>query len=182
LFAPPAGRKHGTLLGTYRGTGPLIAWLATIVRRRLGACLHTRVPDSSEVATLPGSLDPVEGVSLDAELCARFVQVLETAWRNLTSREAIAIDLRYRLEIPQRTIAGLLAVTESRISQLIASAEDRMRAAVRRLWLAGDFSGLQWRQLVVALRHFLEQRGQAASSSLHFPPAHSTPSQHDPPA
>lgn len=132
LFSPPPTGGARTRLGTFDGSGSLAAWLGVMVGRRLADARRASggaSPQPGGVAD-PGA-DPA-GRAADDETAALFAAALREAWPTLTDREAVAIRLRYGDGLPQTAIARLFGVGEPRVSRILASAEDRLRAAVGR--------------------------------------------------
>ena len=132
LAAPPPSGGASTALGTYDGRGPLHAWVATVVWRRLCDRWKARAaapPPGPEPDTVPGTDDPAQRIA-DAETARALGDALEEAWPRLTPKELEAVVLRYRHELPQTAIAQAMRVGTPRVTRLLQSAARRLRAAV----------------------------------------------------
>ena len=151
---PPAKKADRTLLGTYEGSGPLWAWLATIAIRRVRKGWRRReapleAAGEPEVAAAPPATD------LDAE-SQRFLRLLRAAWQALEPREALAVRWKHRDGLSQRQVARLLDTSEPTVSRIvgraIAKLQGHLASAFPDLGAADD--GL-WARLEAGLsRHF----------------------------
>jgi len=128
-----------------------VAAAADRLTARLG-----RAPDSEEMAAALGvdtetygrwirDIAALEAVPLDVAEAERFLSVtggdaeeppmgdaLEAALGHLPERERQVLALYYFEDLPQREIARVLGVTESRVSQLHTRAVERLRQILTR--------------------------------------------------
>ena len=151
---PPAKKADRTLLGTYEGSGPLWAWLATIAIRRVRKGWRRREAPL-ETAGEPEVAAPPPATDLDAE-SKRFLRLLRAAWQALEQREALAVQWKHRDGLSQRQVARLLDTSEPTVSRLvgraIAKLQGQLAPAFPDLGAADD--GL-WARLEAGLsRHF----------------------------
>jgi RNA polymerase sigma factor (sigma-70 family) len=133
LAMPPARGGARTRLGTYDGRGTLYAWLATILWRRLADLWRARAVErpAEELAGLaPGADDALDRVAGD-ESRRLVARALEDAWPRLTTRELQVVVMKYRYRLPQTEIARAMSIGAPRVSRLLESATERLRAAVR---------------------------------------------------
>lgn len=139
LYAAPPGGGARTRLGTFDGTGSLAAWLGMIVHRRIvdrrRDSARSRV--SAEAIAAEGAApaaaeaDPA-ALADDAETARRFEEAFREAWGALSPRETLAVLLRYRDALPQRSIARILDVGEPRVSRILAGAAEKIRTILAR--------------------------------------------------
>ncbi|MCA9315423.1 MAG: sigma-70 family RNA polymerase sigma factor [Planctomycetes bacterium] len=131
LAAPPARGTATTRLGTYDGRGALFSWLATVAWRALADSWRARQGTSSGGDDGPDTTQRDPGRQVDAdEIDQRLGQALEEAWGGLTLRELEAVVLKYRHHLPQTEIARVLGVGPPRVTRLLQSATQRLRAAL----------------------------------------------------
>jgi len=80
---------------------------------------------------LPGLVDKTSGPE-QLLVQARFKESLSHAISGLPDRERIVISLYYESELNLREIGSIIAVTESRVSQLLNQAHARLNARLRK--------------------------------------------------
>jgi RNA polymerase sigma factor (sigma-70 family) len=153
LAVPPARGGASSTIGTYDGRGPLHAWLATIVWRRLTDSWRARSAEAplSVAGAGAGSERANPAACLaDDETAHLLGEALEDAWSGLTKRELQAVVLKYRHQLPQTEIARALEVGAPRVSRILNAAAARLREAIesrfgeQRDWNApeGGWTGL----------------------------------------
>jgi RNA polymerase sigma factor (sigma-70 family) len=154
-LAPPRGGSR-TRLGTYEGTGPLWAWLATFGVRALRARWRGRrerlwaVPPES---TAP----PAPPVPETEEAVRAFVAGLRAGWAQLEKAERWALGWKHRDGLPQRTIGRLLGVSEPTVSRLVSRGTTKLRSALAAGHPEADpTEPTRWTRLEHALSIFLE--------------------------
>lgn len=119
---PPPRTPDRTFLGSYEGTGPLWAWLATIAIRRLRRTWRARE------APLEGAGEPAahDEAPADAE-AQRFLHALHDAWQVLEPREALAVRWKHGHGHSQREIARYLKTSEPTVSRIVTRAIEKLR-------------------------------------------------------
>lgn len=165
LVAPPALGGARTRMGTFDGSGSLLAWLATIVAYRLvdphraprtepiEAVLRAEESSARRVApTADASADPASLAVAD-ESRARFSDALAGAWAHLAPRERLAVGWKYRDGLSQIDIARLLGVGPPRASRILARAVEKLRVGLGSEVRArrGDDDPASWRALERAI-------------------------------
>jgi RNA polymerase sigma factor (sigma-70 family) len=156
LFTSPASGASRTHLGRYSGSGSLLAWLKAILHHRMTDERRTRGShrratkvreehDRSRRAarsTNPSEeFDPVN-LTVDAETCRRFGEVLVLGIKGLTEREREAVGLRFFEGLPPRDVARRMKIGEPRVSRLLGSGVARLQESV-----AAAFPGERWEDL-----------------------------------
>jgi len=133
LLSQPAHGRTSTLLGTYNGTGSLLAWLGTIVDRGLSRRARNRTPlaDAQLDVRVAGATPPPD-IVVHSETGARVGVAFESALLDLSAREFLLVAAKFRDGRSQRDIAAQLDISEARVSYLMKRALDRIRDAVRR--------------------------------------------------
>jgi RNA polymerase sigma-70 factor len=138
LCVAPADGGARTRIGTFDGSGSLFGWLTVIVKRRVidqrRQRRHASLDDEGEGAAArdaAASTGDAATSLLARELAARMARAVEDATARLTVREALALRLKFREDLPQRSIAGLMGVGEARVSRLVSAGIEKLRAAVR---------------------------------------------------
>ena len=121
---PPARKPDRTHLGTYEGSGPLWAWLATIGIRTLRRSWGERGVSLDAAAGTPAPHAPATTPSEEA---ARFEDAFAAAWACLEPREALSLSFKYGDGLRQREVALLLGVSEPTASRLHQRAIDKLR-------------------------------------------------------
>jgi RNA polymerase sigma factor (sigma-70 family) len=159
LALPPTRGGARTRLGTFEGTASLFSWLAVIVLRRLSDRFRAR--PEPELAREPVTSSGPSDVLLDEETARRFERALHSAWSRLTDREALAVLYKYRRGLQQLEIARLLGVGPPRVTRLLQSAVEKMRAHIDeelREGLPGSGTDPDrcWRALEAALEKQIE--------------------------
>jgi RNA polymerase sigma-70 factor, ECF subfamily len=105
---------------SFRGTGPLEAWLWRIVVNEARRLARERRP-----APLDESLEPATNGSVPDELGLR-------AWISaLPDRQRAALFLRYYADLDYRTIADVLGVEVGTVSATLSAAHTTLRKALR---------------------------------------------------
>jgi RNA polymerase sigma-70 factor (ECF subfamily) len=105
---------------SFRGTGPLEAWLWRMVVNEARRLARERRP-----APLDGSLEPASNGSVPDELGLR-------AWiAALPERQRSALFLRYYADLDYRTIAEVLGVEVGTVSATLSAAHTTLRKALR---------------------------------------------------
>lgn len=142
LLVPPAHGEARRRIGTYDGTGSLLGWSTAILVRALadrgrGAPSAPRriapladVRGDDQAAPDPISAEDPLAAALDAETATELRTALQRTWSTLTPQQALVLALRYRDGVPQTRIAKMLAVSESRVSRVLASAVAAIRAGL----------------------------------------------------
>jgi RNA polymerase sigma factor (sigma-70 family) len=107
-------------LGSYRGDGPLEAWVMRIalrlaIRRRAAARPHEPFGEDWAIAELP---DPERDPAL-AE-----------AIRALSPRRRLVVFLHYYADLPYAAIAELAGISEGTVAATLAQARTALRAAL----------------------------------------------------
>ncbi len=156
-LAPADGRSR-TRLGTYDGTGPLWAWLATIgfrtARHRWRRRREVPIESANEQVAPPAA--PSEPELTDQ--VDRFVDALRETWRRLEPRERLVLGWKHGDGLPQKAIARLLGTSEPTVSRLVARAIAKLQGALSRLSEEGLPSDpALWTRLERALTSFLER-------------------------
>jgi len=144
LMARPEHGRVATQLGTYTGSGSLLAWLGTVVDRELSRRRHARAPslaDELDFHIAPDGLPPPDAV-VHSETGERVSAALESALLDLSAREFLLVVAKFRDGLSQRDIARQLDISEQRVSVLMTRALDRVREAVRRD--VPDETAAQW--------------------------------------
>lgn len=173
LVARPRAAGGRTQLAAYDGSGSLFAWLAVILARRMSERRAARTAagapdrDAREPAAPRHGASPDPGVeATERELVGRLGHALERAWGELTSREALALALKYRDGLSQRRIAALLGVGEPRVSRVLESGVGRLRRALeRRLPEAAAEGALPLERLGRVLAGIPANAGQAGAGA-----------------
>jgi RNA polymerase sigma-70 factor (ECF subfamily) len=142
LCSPPPRGGARTRIGTFDGKGPLAGWLAIVAVRRFYDRVRARTAAPHPAAfgsggsESGGGLTPPDGDPTPLQALAatervrRFEDVLQEALAGLTSRERLAVLFKYRDGLPQREVARLLGVSDSRVTRLLQAGTDRMRKFV----------------------------------------------------
>jgi RNA polymerase sigma-70 factor (ECF subfamily) len=106
---------------TYRGDGPLVAWVWRISYR---AALEARRRDSAsledDVLVDPRLVHPER----DTELA--------TALRELSPRRRLILFLRYYADCSHTEIASICGISEGTVSATLAKAKEALRASLRK--------------------------------------------------
>jgi RNA polymerase sigma factor (sigma-70 family) len=148
LSCPPPDGRARTMIGTFRAIGSLGAWLSVIlVRRIVDRARSTRPevrlswsaaddPSREETREIvaPGP-DPSSTV-LDAETMKRVEAAFLNAWQELPGRDALAVQLRYRDDLPLKEISMVLGLSQSRASRVIQKAVDTLGERLKRSLVA----------------------------------------------
>jgi len=147
LACPPARGTARSRMGTFDGTGSLIAWLGTIVAHRIADL--RRAPQSRSLETLlaseekgemrHGSATPAIGAGPDpaeeagdAEMRRGFEDAFRMAGASLTPRERLALVLRFRDGLGQAEIARLLHVGTPRACRILQGGVGKLREWIGR--------------------------------------------------
>ncbi len=145
LACPPARGTARTRLGTFDGTGSLVAWLGAIVACRIADL--RRAPRARSLEALlaaeeegavrggPPSLragpDPAEEAG-GAELRRGFEEAFRRGGLSLTPRERLALVLRFRDGLGQAEIARILHVGVPRACRILQGGVGKLRERVGR--------------------------------------------------
>jgi RNA polymerase sigma-70 factor, ECF subfamily len=116
---------------SYRGDGPLRAWLLTIARRVCARHVETRtrharlrlVHSMTEIATTRGHAEAPEDIALAREDAARARRALET----LKPSERDAILLRYEAGLSYRDVGVACGIDEASARKRVSRALARLR-------------------------------------------------------
>jgi RNA polymerase sigma factor (sigma-70 family) len=140
LYQPRVSGTSRTRLGSYDGSGPLGAWLHTVLRhgatdeRRRRASESRRHREAGMRSSATGSdltTDPVAVVSAQ-ELRDKFEQALYHGWECLSPRESLAVIWKFRDGKAQVEIAQLLGVGKPRVSRIVQNGIRKLRSVVTR--------------------------------------------------
>jgi RNA polymerase sigma-70 factor (ECF subfamily) len=143
LCAPPPRASARTRIGTYDGSGPLGGWLSIIAVRRfydrvrasaagpLPAAFGTGASEGGLGLTPPDAAPSPSQAAVVDERVRRFEGALQAALAGLTSRERLAVLFKFRDGLPQRSIARLLGVSDSRVTRLLQAGTERMAAFIQ---------------------------------------------------
>jgi len=133
LASRPANGRTSTRIGSYNGTGSLLAWLGTIVDRGLSLRARNRTPlADAELDIRVAEDSPPPDLVVHSETGARVGVAFEGALLDLSAREFLLVAAKFRDGRSQREIAAQLGISEARVSYLMKRALDRIRDAVRR--------------------------------------------------
>jgi RNA polymerase sigma factor (sigma-70 family) len=133
-------RAHRTTarsrLAGYSGRASLQRWLGVLVLNALADRRRQR-QRGTEVIRQAGAhaaqktvASPFTAVA-SQETSQQIDRSLLAAWGQLTSRERLCLLYKFRDELSQRVIARLLRVGEPRVSRILKSGLDKLRAAIR---------------------------------------------------
>lgn len=138
LALPPREGGARTCLGTFDGSGSLWSWLAaTLVHRLLRAGRDRLRPVGDEPLERGQAPEaPADGLA-DAETAAAVDRALTQVWRRLEPEERCALVWKHRHGVPQRRIAALLKVHESRVSRWLDRGLAKLRGALSPLLADG---------------------------------------------
>jgi RNA polymerase sigma factor (sigma-70 family) len=144
LCTPPPRGGARTRIGSYDGTEDLFSWLAVVVLRRRADRVRTltKMPWSAPFLAAAGEgstgLTPAarmptpSSTARDGERVKRFEETLQEALKDLTPKERLAVLMKFRDGLPQKQIARFLSVGEPRVSRLLQSGTERLRAYIRK--------------------------------------------------
>ncbi len=133
---------HSSPLARYDGTGSLRGWICTIVRRRVldsvrRSAKNEELPRDAMVSEQAGPTQAAERNELGARLQAAGERLRES----MSPRERLAFLLKYEKDLPQRKIASLMDIGDSRVSRLIQQAYAKVRECLSQEFgqdVAGD--------------------------------------------
>jgi RNA polymerase sigma factor (sigma-70 family) len=152
LLQPPRGGCARTLMGTYDGSGSLLAWLSSIARNRF---YDRRRAGSGPLGESFGAGgDDPPAIMVGAETGERLEEALKVALLDLTTRETFLLIWKFHDNLPGAEMAERLGVSEPRVSQLLRRTVAKIRASV--LERIRDDSAPQWAsrdELWAALRN-----------------------------
>jgi RNA polymerase sigma factor (sigma-70 family) len=131
LSCPPPDGRARTMIGTFRATGSLGAWLSVILVRRLVDRARSKRPEEEPREIEAPGPDPSSAV-LDAETMTCVEAAFAGAWQELPGRDALAVQLRYRDDLPLKDISAVLGLSQSRTSRVIQRAVDTLRDRLKR--------------------------------------------------
>ncbi len=154
-LAPPSGQAR-TRLGTYDGTGPLWAWLATIgVRTARGRWRRRREVALEQVGDTPAEPEQSRP-ELDDQVVV-FLEALRAGWAQLERNERLALGWKHRDGLAQRAIAKLLGVSEPTASRLVTRGVAKLQGSLAAVaQKTGPPDAALWTRLEKALSGFLE--------------------------
>lgn len=135
LCQPPADGRASTRIGTYDASGSLFSWLAVVALRTVNQKRRSTRPDAptdTRLSTIVTLRSMPSGAAIADEAARRFEAALSAAWASLTTRERLAVLLRFRDGLSGKEIARMLGVGEPRVSRLVESGLGRLRDAARR--------------------------------------------------
>jgi len=144
LASAPVHGRCSTQLGSYHGTGSLLAWLGTIVDRALSRRTRKRTPAADAHLDIHVARDapPPPDHVVHSETGERVSVAFEGALLDLSAREFLLVAAKFRDGRSQRDIADQLDISEARVSFLMKRALDRLRDAVRRA--VPDETAVHW--------------------------------------
>ena len=140
LAAQAEGRA--SVLARYDGTGSLRGWLCTIVRRRAIDSVRRSARDEElpQDTMLSEQHDPTHTAEHN-ELAQRLHAAGSRLRESMSPRARLVFLLKYEKELPQRKIAMLLGIGDSRVSRLIQQAYTKVRDCLEQEFgedLSGD--------------------------------------------
>ena len=164
VSTPAAKSRTRTVLGTFDGSGSLHAWLSVILRRRIADRHRAHRPaslDESDIESRAAAGPGPAAAAADRESVDSLRGLFRAAFADLTPRERLVIDFRYRLGVRQIEIARLLRVGPPRVSRILAHAVGKIRESISALEPSAPGT---WEQLAAAMQTFLAEQGQPSAA------------------
>ncbi len=134
LLGKPAHGRCATRIGSFDGTGSLLAWCGTVIDRALARRRRKQSRETgAELDARPddGGSPPPDAV-VHTETGRRVHDAFETALLDLSAREFLIVKGKFGDGRSQKEIAQQLGISEPRVSNLLKRAIDRIRNAVLR--------------------------------------------------
>lgn len=179
LALPPSQGGAKTRLGTFEGASSLFGWLAVVLNRR--RIDRKRSRHATAIVAARGGMESVESTdaatrapapgpgpaaaAVEVERSATLRAAIASAFRKMSTRETLAMRLKYADGLQQREIAKLFLVGEARVSVLLKNASEKLRAALIPAlgdeWLArGPADADVWTSLRDALGNQMTSSGK----------------------
>ncbi|MHC4957309.1 MAG: RNA polymerase sigma factor [Planctomycetota bacterium] len=140
LLQPPRSGGAETLMGTYDGSGSLLAWLSSIARNRFYDRRRAESGPFAELSDVAGDDPPAFVVGV--ETGERLEKALKVALLDLSTRETFLLIWKFHNNLSGAEMARRLGVSEPRVSQLLRRTVAKIRASV--LERIRDDSAPQW--------------------------------------
>jgi RNA polymerase sigma factor (sigma-70 family) len=118
-------------LARYDGTGSLRGWLCTIVRRRmLDSARRTSKNEELPAESMATEESSPTHTAEQNEMGQRLQAAGEMLRESMSPRERLAFLLKYEKNLPQRQIAKMMKIGDSRVSRLIQQGYTKVREAL----------------------------------------------------
>ncbi|MDA1264980.1 MAG: sigma-70 family RNA polymerase sigma factor [Planctomycetota bacterium] len=142
-------------LTRYQGRGSLRGWLKVMVQRRVIDGARRSATEQDLGSVVHEAQTPAGDADLGAmerETTQKLITAAHALAESLTPKESLVLQFKYRDGLPQRTIARLLSVSDSRVTRLVGQGSEKLAAQLRRTFPGGrpePFPGLDalWRTL-----------------------------------